>query len=132
LGGVIKNKILQFQDLWQSKGIICNTELNKTAIRSNKELVDILLDNLFGNATRHNINNGFINITLQNNFFELSNTGINQPLDSSMVFKRFYKGKPTGQSNGLGLSIVKEICDVSSIHINYSYQDEWHHFRLTW
>ena len=63
---------------------------------------------------------------------QISNTGTNQPLDPERVFKRFYKGTPNGENNGLGLSIIKEICEVSDIRINYFYQKEQHHFELSW
>jgi signal transduction histidine kinase len=126
------NKITQFQELWQSKGITCHTQIEPAVLQINKELLDILFDNLFGNATRHNISNGSITIILKPGVLEIGNTGVNQPLDAERVFKRFYKGTPTGENNGLGLSIIKEIAEVSAIEINYSYKNGLHYFRLSW
>ncbi|MGG9961818.1 sensor histidine kinase [Ferruginibacter sp. SUN106] len=132
LSGEIKNKIIQFQELWQNRAITYNIEVRETILHINKELLDILLDNLFGNATRHNIPGGTINIMLKDTMLQISNTGANQSLDPERVFKRFYKSIPNGENNGLGLSIVKEICEVSAIHINYFYQNEKHYFELSW
>ena len=132
IGQEIKNKIEQFQDLWQGRGITIHTQIETTVLHINKELLDILLDNLFANATRHNITNGIINIKLTEGLLEISNTGTDQPLDTERIFKRFYKGIPNGDNNGLGLSIIKQIAEVSAITVNYSYQKEWHSFRLSW
>jgi len=128
----IKNKVEQFHDLWQGRLITCNTQLEETLLHVNKELFDILLDNLFANATRHNFTNGIINIKLEKNMLEISNTGIHESLDPDRMFKRFYKAVPNAEHNGLGLSIIREICQVSAITINYSYQDQVHYFRLCW
>jgi signal transduction histidine kinase len=128
----ISNKIEQFHELWLTRGITCKAMMEETILHVNKELLDILLDNLFANATRHNIANGSIHIQLTEASFEISNSGINKSLDPGRIFKRFYKGAPNGDNNGLGLSIIKEICDVSAININYSYLDELHFFKLSW
>ena len=132
LGQQVQNKIAQFHELWINRGITCTAQVEETMIDMNHELLDILLDNLFGNATRHNIANGIINVTLKSNSFEIGNTGISQALDEERIFKRFYKGVPNGENNGLGLSIIKQICEVSGIRISYSYENWLHYFRLTW
>lgn len=132
LGKELKNKMEQFSDLWQGRAITCNAQIEETVLHINNELLDILLDNLFGNATRHNITEGIITISLKPGMLEISNTGIEQPLNPERIFKRFYKGVPNGVNNGLGLSIIKEICEASAIRISYHYQSGWHSFTLTW
>jgi signal transduction histidine kinase len=132
LGQAIKDKVEQFNEIWQNRNITCMMQVDKSVMHINNELLDILLDNLFGNATRHNIVNGIINIMLKENVLEISNTGIGQPLDEERIFKRFYKGVPNGENNGLGLSIIKEICEVSAITLQYDYKNQLHYFRLTW
>ncbi|MEO6228654.1 MAG: HAMP domain-containing sensor histidine kinase [Ferruginibacter sp.] len=131
LDAELNNKIEQFHELWQRRSIQYTAEIEKTTIRFNKELLEILINNLFSNATRHNIQNGHINIKLQRSVLEISNTGPLQSIDPERIFRRFYKGTPTSDSNGLGLSIIKEICDTSRVEIEYQFKNGLHIFRLT-
>jgi len=126
------NKIEEFKELWQNKGITLSEEIQESVIDCSKELLEILLNNLLSNATRHNVNNGLIKIKLENSLLQISNTGIEVPLDTDQLFRRFYKGNLHGENNGLGLSIVKEICDVSSVLISYDCHDKMHRFTLKW
>jgi signal transduction histidine kinase len=132
LNGEVITKVEQFLDIWQNKGIELTTQIGKTTIFCNKELLEILLNNLLGNATRHNISSGSIHIKLEDEIFEISNTGIDESLDPNRIFKRFYKVLPNSESNGLGLSIIKEICDTSGFNITYSFKENNHIFTLTW
>jgi signal transduction histidine kinase len=128
----VSNKIEEFKELWQNKGIVFFEEIQESEMHCNKELLEILLNNLLSNATRHNVVNGLIKIKLENGMLQISNTGIEMPLDADQLFRRFYKGNLHGENNGLGLSIVKEICDVSSVLISYDYHDKMHRFTLKW
>jgi signal transduction histidine kinase len=128
----VNSKVEAFKELWQNKGITSVADLEDATIYGDPELMEILLNNLFGNATRHNINNGLIKVKLAAGILEISNTASEQALDTDQLFKRFYKGSLHGENNGLGLSIVKEICDVLSIMITYEYHDNMHCFILKW
>jgi signal transduction histidine kinase len=128
----IVTKIEQFHDIWQNKEINYTPQIKKTTISCNKELLEILLNNLFSNATRHNITNGSIKIKLEEGQLEISNTGLNEPLDTNRIFKRFYKVQPNNDSNGLGLSIINEICNAFSFEIMYAFKDYQHTFKLKW
>jgi len=128
----IISKIEEFKELWQNKGITHSAEIQESEIQCNKQLMEILLNNLLSNATRHNIHNGLIKIKLKKRMLEISNTGAEQPLDAERLFSRFYKGAVHGENNGLGLSIVKEICEVSAINITYDCQNKMHSFIMSW
>ncbi len=132
LDKAIQTKITDFRDFWESRNLTYDIDTEETIIHTNNELLEILLNNIFSNATKHNTDNGFINIRLKNRKLEVSNTGTEIALDPKRLFKRFYKEIPTGENNGLGLSIMKEICIVSDIELTYSYKDKKHHFYLNW
>jgi len=55
-----------------------------------------------------------------------------KPLDRERLFKRFYKGTNRGDNNGLGLSIVWQICKASGIKACYEYEYSNHAFIFTW
>jgi signal transduction histidine kinase len=78
------------------------------------------------NAIKHNIDGGTIKIELNDERFTISNTG--EPLKEppKKMFDRFVKWDKSSQSLGLGLSIVKKICEVNSWELNYTVQGNWH------
>ena len=127
----LKDKIVQFRELWEGK-LTITSELSEAEIEANPDLLDILLNNLFSNAGRHNISNGQVVVQLCPTRLEIKNTGRPVPLDETRMFQRFYKGSVQEESNGLGLSILKEICDLSGILASYSYIGNMHGFILQW
>ena len=127
----LEDKILQFQELWEGK--ICITHrLGDAMIDANSDLIDLLLNNLFSNCSKHNIPNGNIFIELNGNSLAISNTGKPAPLDPARLFTRFYKQPGDVDNNGLGLSIVKQICEASGIVPTYSFHENRHTFILKW
>ena len=94
-------------------------------------LADIIISNLLNNAIRYNITNGSISIQLHTNQLTISNTSLMPSLDIEKIGSRFYRHsatKPDG--NGLGLSIVKQICDVAGYQFVYTYEHSQHHFAI--
>ena len=122
----LEEKAEAFHELWQGQNITVTTSLENATINMNQELADILLNNLLSNASRHNYPGGSIRIELTGKQLRIKNTSQHNNLDSPYLFSRFYK--QDGKGNGLGLSIVKQICDVSGLTIAYSYQQGQHSF----
>jgi signal transduction histidine kinase len=128
----IENKLGQFRELWQTSGIEVSSHLLPATIRASPELIDILLNNLFSNASNHNIPKGNIDISLEARRLCISNTGLATPLDTKRMFTRFYKGEQHTGHNGLGLSIIKQICEVTTLRPTYQFSGNRHTFTLTW
>jgi len=128
----LEYKINQFHELWQNSRLECISEISPSQINAHPELIEILLNNVLSNATRHNLPDGIINITLKKTELHVSNTGYSKALDEEKLFKRFYKESVNGEHNGLGLSIVKQICDVTSIRSGYNYKEGRHTFVFNW
>lgn len=122
----------QFHIFWENKNIHHHNMLGACTVNCNKELMEVLLNNLFTNATRHNIKNGKVEIKSGPSYFEIWNTGINEPLDSEKLFKRFYKNTTQATGTGLGLSIIQRICEVSSINVQYRFSQNMHGFCFSW
>lgn len=130
---IIEQKLKQLHELWQNKNIIVTTNLQQASINMNSMLVDILFNNLLSNAIKHNIQNGSIDIALSANSFQITNTGHTQSLDVSKLFSRFYKSNTSSENHGLGLSIIKQICDASGCSITYNFhENNMHTFTINW
>ncbi len=76
-----------------------------------------LLDNLLSNAVKYNKNNAPIDITLSKTRLTLKDrgVGITHP---ERIFEPYYREKNTMPGLGLGLGIVKEVCDHYGITID--------------
>jgi signal transduction histidine kinase len=94
-------------------------------------LADILLNNLFSNATRHTPAGGAIGIQLQEKSFSVSNTAAGSSLDADKLFLRFSKGGQATDQYGLGLSIIRQIADVSGIQVDYRFSNGLHIFTIS-
>jgi len=130
LEGMLSEKMLQFQELMQTKDLSFKHNLQLKQVQASKYLIDILLNNLFSNAIRHNNPGGFIIIELNGDELSIKNTGAIHSLDEQVIFERFQKGKES-QGTGLGLTLVKNICQHYGYTIRYQYESGWHTFVLS-
>ena len=128
----LEEKLDAFHELWQNQGISVSWSLADATVSLNNELTDILLNNLLSNATRHNFSNGCIKIVLEEKALEVSNSSKEKELNSQQMFLRFFSQDKKSRYNGLGLSIIKQICDVSGFTIRYLFTGNEHRFVLSW
>lgn len=101
----------------------------KPTIIINKELAYILFSNLIINAIKHNNKDGFINIAITDFYFNISNSGAPLKKNPNSLFDRFKKDK-TSNSPGLGLALVKEICNSYNLIISYRYKSGLHKISI--
>lgn len=99
-------------------------------LKANTVLTEILINNLFLNAIRHNIEDGHINIILNKDELTFSNTGNFETLSTDKLFTRFSKTTSSQNGNGLGLAIIKKITDLNNWNINYNYTTNIHQFII--
>ncbi|ADV45128.1 HAMP domain-containing sensor histidine kinase [Bacteroides helcogenes] len=119
------------QDLAQDISIRHSFAEPPLIVQGNTTLFESLAYNLFVNAVRHNKpSGGSINIYLIGDELTVSNTSSETALDSHLIFNRFYRPSEKIKGNGLGLSIVKAICDYHGWKIRYDYEDGQHLFTV--
>lgn len=129
---LVQAQIDNFSDIMDLRHL--NMESDLTAdptVQGNLYLLEILLSNLFNNAIRHNIENGTISIQLKENEFIISNSGIKPTCSTAALFERFRKSSPSSDSTGLGLALVKQICEYHQFKIRYSFQKNQHTIKIT-
>ena len=128
---LLDNDLLYLKELIANNGISLSVNIcNSLMVIANKTLLESLINNLIANAIRHNRIGGHISIELENNTFSISNSGSNIPLNKEKIFRRFSRASEDKRGNGLGLSIVKQICKLHGWKIEYEYRDEMHRFVI--
>lgn len=126
---VLDAQLFYLKNLAENDGISVSLEINNSiTVVANKTLLESLINNLIANAIRHNISHGSISISVTGNAFMVSNTGESATLDKEKIFRRFSRTSEKKKGNGLGLSIVHQICKLHGWKIEYTYQDHQHVF----
>ena len=97
-----------------TKGVVFYITCKEFVIDSNKEALRQILDNLIANAVVYNKPNGYVKVFVKNKtlYIEDSGIGIEKP---TMIFQRNYSEQ---NSSGLGLDIVKRLCEATNIKIS--------------
>lgn len=122
-----------FGDQAETQGIQKYQKIyNELTIRANKSLLESLVNNLMANAILHNISKGgAIIVEVKDKAFTISNTGEDKALDPDKIFKRFNRTTEEKKGNGLGLSIVHQICRFHRWELTYQFQKGMHSFIVT-
>ena len=133
LADVTEKYIHLFDEFIKEKQLTIKTIFNGSfMVQLHPILADSLIINLLGNAIKYNYNGGSIDITIDDNKFQISNTSPFSPIPPDKLFMRLNTSKKTKEiSNGLGLAIVKKIADVHHLNIDYHSENGVHSFVLT-
>ena len=125
-----KEIMMFLPDLYEEKQLHYTlNEQGECHVEMNKDLAQVLLNNLIKNAFVHTPDQGHIDINILPTSVEVVNDGTDA-LDESEMYKRFYKGNTQHKgSTGLGLPIIKSISELYHFELEYSY-DGKHHFLL--
>ncbi|QHT67822.1 HAMP domain-containing histidine kinase [Rhodocytophaga rosea] len=122
-----EDTLQSFDELVEMKSLALEKQIEPNIhLTLNPELAIILLNNLLANAIRHNHENGSIRVILSSAGLTVQNTGNPPEMPIEQLFERFKKSNQSSDSIGLGLSIVKQICELNYFKVNYRYQDQLH------
>lgn len=131
LASIVNNSMEVFKEIYEYKSIKLSIEVESDLnVNINKTLCEVLINNLIKNAFIHNIENGEISIKIYSNKIVFSNTSKSNELDAEKIFQRFFKESSSNSSIGLGLSLVKSICNNNNIKLDYYWQNNLHNFCL--
>lgn len=122
LSSLIKERLNYFEMLFAQKNITISSELQKVILKANVKSISLVIDNLLSNAYKYTQKNGSVEIKTyqegENNFLSIKDNGYGiAQKDIEHIFKRFTRFDSTKGGFGLGLSIVKKICDEFKIKI---------------
>ncbi len=127
MSALLKSIIDQFEELISLKSLTLEqTVEEQVSVPMDPVLADVLLTNLFQNAVRHNLKGGYIKVDLNQERLLIQNTGPPPQVPTEELFNRFRKDRQSGESLGLGLAIVRRICDMNNLQVRYRYQQERH------
>jgi signal transduction histidine kinase len=137
MSSLVKAALNSFEELIEMKSLVLRAEIGENVLVAlHPALADLLVMNLVGNAIRHNSapagdgaeegGEGWIEVRLTREGLVISNSGLEPQVPVGELFERFKKGNPGGDSIGIGLAIVRQICDLSGFTVEYFFREGVH------
>lgn len=127
---VIGLKFAEIEDLFANKGLKTELGMQSRTINANPFLVETMISNMLSNMLAHSPANSTVKIVLDEAKLSFHNEGAPLSFPSSNLFARFSKAADDYKGNGLGLSIVRQICTVNGWVVAYEYRDMEHIFTI--
>lgn len=93
-------------------------------------LADLLVANLLKNAIVHNHEGGVIVLETGPRSLTIRNDGPPLGFDKEELFTRFVRDTRRAGNLGLGLSLVKKVCETYNFIIDYSFDNQQHVFSI--
>jgi two-component system OmpR family sensor kinase len=118
---VLVERIEYFKILANAKKITFETKLDeKSTLFIDKNKLSKVIDNLLSNAIKYNKVNGDITIILHDNTLQIKDSGRGITKENiANLFDRYARFDTTVGGFGIGLNIVKMICDEYNITIEF-------------
>lgn len=112
--------LLQFEHVWEQNEIEIETTIEENVtVQADRELLELVWNNLFSNAFKFTPPGGTVSVTLTADAeyatVQVRDTGCGMTAEvGHHIFEKFYQGDSSHgtQGNGLGLALVKRVVDI--------------------
>ncbi|MCD4734951.1 MAG: HAMP domain-containing histidine kinase [Bacteroidales bacterium] len=128
---IIDELLEQYDSIIQARPLYVAKKMDSDfVVETNSYLLFMVLSNLLSNAIKHSSKGTQIEIVLDSGVLTIENSGPELSVVQEKLFERFFKGDPSSESIGLGLAIVRKICDLSEWSIQYTNEGAKHKVRI--
>lgn len=127
INDILEDSIVSFYSLFKQYNITPNIDICKDKVVRllNENMLKRIFENIISNAIKYS--KGDFNVKMYNNgTIEFSNkTDKLDNVSLEKMFDRYYTVQNTKKSNGIGLSIAKQLVDLSGGKIGATYQNNY-------
>ncbi len=118
LKDLVSESVDYFNDISITKNIIIEKELSDCRILMDKTKAQKIVNNLISNAIKYSNKNSKVFVKMKDNILCIQDFGIGMSeKEQKEIFKRYKRGNNIEGGFGIGLDIVKTICDEYKIKI---------------
>lgn len=123
LKDLISESVDYFNDISITKNIQINSNLFSCCIKMDRTKTQKLVNNLISNAIKYSYKDSIIEVTLKDNILSVKDfgRGISEE-EQKEIFKRYKRGNNNEGGFGIGLDIVKRICNEYNLILNLKSQ----------
>jgi two-component system, OmpR family, sensor kinase len=112
LKDLVSESVDYFNDISITKNIVINSNLDNCFIKMDKTKTQKLVNNLISNAIKYSNKDSSIEVSLEKNILSIKDFGIGiSEVEQKEIFKRYKRGNNNEGGFGIGLDIVKRICE---------------------
>jgi len=131
---ILVQTIEYYEELLNAKNIHINTDIKDANLIILEDKASLLFSNLISNAIKYSMPDTRITLILKEGFFSIQDEGVGIPKEKlEDIFELYERGSSVAGGFGVGLSIVKQICDEFSIAIEVKSElDVGSCFELRW
>lgn len=120
---LVSESVEFFNDISITKNIIIEANLKDCFIKMDRTKTQKLVNNLISNAIKFSKKDSRILVNLDNNILSVQDFGIGiSQKEQSEIFKRYKRGNNIEGGFGIGLDIVKRVCDEYNLDLNLESQ----------
>ncbi len=125
---VLEESVANYYDDYNShnRQIIINCDRHKIMLRSNRNMLLRIFDNLLGNALKHGSGDLTVTVKMSENVqIGFSNLSNDKDIDTEQIFDEFYTTdiSRTKGNTGLGLAIVKQFTEMLGGKVSAKFAD---------
>ena len=134
---LIQEVIADLAYIAKERNVVINTHNTLTStIASDPRKLSLILKNLIANGCQYGLRNGIVHISVDtvdtNLVIAVYNQGEGPKVEfKPQIFTRFAKGPEGNHGMGIGLSIVRELCERLDGSVDYTVSKDWVTFSVT-
>ncbi len=119
LKDLVSESVEFFNDISVTKNISINSNLDNCFIKMDRTKTQKLINNLISNAIKYSYKDSLIEVNLERNILRVKDFGIGISIEEQKeIFKRYKRGNNIEGGFGIGLDIVKRICEEYNLILN--------------
>ena len=122
LKNFIQKKVEFFITQIENKNLKLEMNLYDKVLNIDEEDINKIVDNLLSNAIKYSPKSSTIKITLTNDYLEVENEGEIKNIDK--ITQKFYRENESEGGFGLGLYIIKNICEYYNFKLQISSKNQ--------
>jgi len=116
---ILEQNIRYYEELTHAKDIKIESSLEDVAFTIIPARAELLFSNLISNAIKYSMPNTTIRITLTSEYFKIQDEGVGISKEKlNAIFELYQRESDIAGGFGVGLNIVKQICDAYNIKVN--------------
>ncbi|MDF1883105.1 HAMP domain-containing histidine kinase [Sulfurimonas sp. SAG-AH-194-C21] len=121
LGDVVNRVVKYYSELSNAKGVEVKIDIHEASLNIIESRAELLISNLLSNAIKYSMPESTIRISLKEGLFVIKDEGVgiaSEKLDA--IFELYSRDSQIAGGFGVGLNIVKQICDTYKIKVKVS------------